>query len=377
MRWIGLVAALVGVACRGAATVVDRGPDPPIVDTAALQCTEEDLATSYGRYVEPFVSGTTATSCGQCHMTGVDLGLYVQDTPCETFACMEQLGVVDADDPSSSTILAQIRMGDPQSSVFDVEAEASAMEAWIRWNASCHEEVCGSVEDACAAGTGAASTGRTPIGDCSEEDLLGVFWDSVIVDRGRCLICHSDVGQEQGTFGPCETTEDCELQQICEEGTCYAPGPLLAPHFFEGTTGALQWSDAEHRQIGLNTMYNVVALGLVSTSSPLDSPLLTKPLLEDFTPTQIHGPGISLSSVSTGTGVAHGGTSKFNFGCHHPPCLDAAPVDCRTEQRCGDVPCPDGQVCSEGFCRTIGSVCDPTYVAYARFALYLQECDGG
>lgn len=340
-------------------------------------CDADGLSAAYQQYVEPFVSGTVAQSCSQCHMTGIDLSLYAQDTPCDTFACMVELGVVDVAEPEASEILRQIRMGDPNSSVFDVEREASAMLEWIAWNADCHEEVCGTIEHGvCSSGTGAASTGRTPLGDCSEEDLLGVFWDSVIVDRGRCLVCHSDYGQGRGTFGPCETSDDCELQQICHEGTCYAPGPLLAPHFFEGVDGALQWGHPQDRQIGLNTLYNVVALGLLDAERPLDSLLLTKPLLEDFQPTAVFGDGVARVSVEapTGVGVVHGGTSKFNFGCHEPPCPTSGVVDCRTGVRCSDRPCPGTQTCRDGFCREAGSVCDPTYVNYVAFAEYFAAC---
>ena len=361
----------VGLLACGS-TVAESEPPNPEPGT----CSEAELSAAYERYVEPFVSGAVATSCSQCHMTGIDLSLYAQDTPCDTFACMVELGVVTPEDPAASPVLDQIRMGDPNSSVFDVETEAEAMLEWITWNATCHAPVCGEREGACEAGTGAESTGRTPLGDCSEEDLLGAFWDAVMVDRGRCLICHSDFGQQQGTFGPCETTEDCEFEQICSEGTCYAPGPLLAPHVFEGEGGALDWNDPADRQVALNTLYNVVALGQLDAAEPLSSRWLTKPLLEDFQPLAIYGPGVSIPEVPAGVGVGepHGGTSKFNFGCHQPPCLDEGVVDCRIDVPCPDRPCPDDRACVQGFCRVPGSVCDATYVRYAGFAEYVATC---
>ncbi|MEM6929078.1 MAG: hypothetical protein AAF602_19220 [Myxococcota bacterium] len=373
MRSRLLLVALISCSELGSA-VVDG--EPTETEASPPVCEPDALSDAYERYVEPFVSGAVASSCSQCHMTGIDISLYAQDTPCDTFACMVEYGVVTPDDPESSPLLAQIRMGDPRSSVFDVQQEASAMLEWIRWNARCHESLCGTIDGACATGTGATSTGRTPLGDCSEDDVLAAFWDAVIVDRGRCFVCHSDSGQQLGTFGPCETTDDCEFQQICFEGTCYAPGPLLAPHFFEGVGAALSWDDPDDRQLGLNTLYNVAATGLFDRDDPLSSSMLVKPLLQDFQPLAIYGDGIALEDIPAGSGlgVEHGGTSKFNFGCHGGDCITEGVVDCRTDVRCSDVPCPDGRRCQDGFCRVAGSVCDETYVRYAAFAEYFATC---
>jgi len=143
----------------------------------------------------------------------------------------------------------------------------------------------------------------------------------------------------------------------------------------EGGTGGLHWNNLEERQIGLNTMYNVIALGFINSEEPLESTLLTKPLLENFQPTAIYGWNIALDSVSTGAGVYHGGSSKFNFGCHHEPCPTEGVVDCRREQQCNHSDqCGDSLECIDHFCRTSGSVCDRTYVNLARFATYFSEC---
>ncbi len=358
-------------------TEVDTDDTDVVGDTEVDTCSTDDLDELYTRYVEPFVSGQVTSSCSQCHMTGVDMSLYAQDTPCDTMACMVELGVVDLDDPAASDLLSQILMGDPNSSVFDVQAEHDAFLEWITWSSVCNDEICGAIDSPCEAGTGAASTGVDPTGDCSEDDLLAVFWDSVIVDRGRCTTCHSAWAADAGTYGPCDTIDDCELQQECLEGLCRTPGPYYAPHFFEGGEEPLQWADDDDRQLGLNTMYNTLALGMVDADQPLDSTLLTKPLLEGFHPTAIYGDGVDMDVVAdgVGTGVYHGGTSKFNFGCDEPPCPTSGVVDCRTDTPChGPGECPDTMVCSQDYCRLPDSVCDLTYVNYVRFAEYYGEC---
>lgn len=361
----------------------DTGPDSTGDDTEAppTACDEDELSQMYVQYVEPFVSGAVPTSCSQCHMTGIDMSLYAQDDPCSTMACMVEMGAVDLDDPQGSDLLAQIQLGDPQSSVFDVEQEHAAMLEWIEWSAQCHTQVCDDVPTpVCSSGTGAGSTGTNPIGDCSEQDLLVEFWNTVIVDRGRCLTCHSDFGAEQGTFGPCQSVEDCSGPQLCEEGFCRAPGPWLAPHMFEGVGGPLDWEDPADRQLGLNTMYNIVALGQLDEEDPLESQMLTKPLLEGFAPTAILGDGVEITNIApeTGMGVYHGGTSKFNFGYHgakgEPPPPTSGVIDCRNDEPCGDTPCSAGRTCQDGLCRAPNSYCDETYVRYARFAEYFASC---
>jgi hypothetical protein len=130
-------------------------------------------------------------------------------------------------------------------------------------------------------------------------------------------------------------------------------------------------------------MYNVLALGLVDTGSPLDSLLMTKPLLEDFHPSAVFGPGVDIQSVpaGVGNGVVHGGTSKFNFGCHDAPCPTEGVVDCGIDMPCEhDWACDEGESCIGGdahtYCRTTGSYCDATYVKFVRFVEYYAACQG-
>jgi len=277
---------LIGMlACSG----TDKQEDPPT-------CSAEDLDTTYTRYVEPFVSGAVESSCTECHMTGIDITMYTQDTPCQTLACMVDAGVVDLDNPDQSTLLDQIRMGTTASSVFDVEDEADAFLAWFEWSSICHDEACGELESPCSSGTGASSTGVDPIGDCSEADLLASFWDAVIIDRARCNVCHSQWAEDNTTQGACTSDADCESPLACLSGYCKNKGVYYAPHFFEGLEGIASWAREDDKKAALYTMYNVAATGLVDADSPLDSRLLTKPLLDDFQPVAIYGPGVAIES---------------------------------------------------------------------------------
>jgi hypothetical protein len=294
-------------------------------------------------------------------------------------ACMVQMGVVDLSNPEASELLSQIQMGDPESSVFDVSEEHSAMLEWINWSAQCNDEICGAIQSPCDTGTGAESTGINPIGDCSEDGLLAKFWDSVIVDRDRCVGCHSTSGLVKATSGPCTQDDECEDPKLCLDGFCRLTGPFYAPHFMEGSQQPLKWDKPKHKKLGLYTMYNVVALGLIDEIEPLDSLIMIKPLLEDFQPTAIYGPGVSIENIpdGVGTGIYHGGSSKFGLGCKKDDvCPTSGVIDCRKQEACmnqGD--CDPGKTCDkDGFCRLEGSYCDMTYVHYIGFIEYYLAC---
>jgi hypothetical protein len=319
-------------------------------------------------------------------MTGIDMSMYAQDTPCETMACMVQMGAVDLDNPEASELLTAIGMGDPESSVFDVSAEHKAMLEWITWSAQCHGSVCGDIESACDTGTGAASTGLNPIGDCSEADLLVQFWDSVIIDRNRCVDCHSTAGVEKATMGPCTSDSDCDAEKgfTCLDGYCRKLGPYVAPNFLEGSLDTFDWNNAQHQQLALNTMYNIVAMGLVDDMEVLNSPLVVKPLVEGFQPLAVYGPGVNIPSVADGVGAGayHGGSHKFKFGFKNLANIpDTAVIDCRIDKSCTvNADCDPGEKCAaektvDGkVCRLKGSVCEMTYVNYVRFFTYFNQC---
>jgi hypothetical protein len=157
------------------------------------------------------------------------------------------------------------------------------------------------------------------------------------------------------------------------------PGPFYAPHYFEGSQDPLNWNKPAHKLLGLNTMYNMVALGLINEIEPLDSLILIKPLLEDFQPTAIYGPGVSIENIpdGVGKGVYHGGSSKFALGCKNGEnCPASGVIDCRIGKACmnpGD--CGPDETCTEDhFCRLTGSYCDMTYAHYVDFIEYYVEC---
>jgi hypothetical protein len=346
---------------------LDRGVDAMIPS----DCTEDTLGELYSTYIEPFVSGQVPSSCSQCHMTGIDISIYAQDTACDTMACMIDHEVVSFEDPTRSEILTQIALGGPASSVFDVNTEREAMELWINWSARCHHWVCGDIESGCSQGTGALSTGILPQGACSEDTLLASFWDAFVVHRNRCISCHSTLIPEQGSLFACQDTQDCASNELCLQGRCRV-NDFIATPFLEGLHEASDWNNPEHRRVASNAMYTLLTMDVIDHQEILNSRLLTKPIPTDFKPSAVFGSVEPILEVpeGVGVGVEHGGDTKFILDCGEEYCV----IDCREETPCGaDADCGD-LACQEGFCRAPNSLCDLTYVKFLSFIQTFKRC---
>lgn len=244
---VTMVGFLAGASCR--------------TEGERYACTEEDALALYDRRIAPLLAQGAPSSCNECHLSGIDLAMFAQDTPCGTMACMAAKGLVDMNAPEESLVLDWILRADPASPLITpdvVEKEHDAMLEWIEYSARCGAEVCpASAEGACGQPPtyedcelppSAANSGRKPWddpGDCSDRTIELMFQETVYAWRGRCYPCHfSD-----------------------HEGE-----PLDAP----------RWISTGDCAIGsLETMRTVVRNGYVDTTSPIQSLLLLKPLAED------------------------------------------------------------------------------------------------
>jgi hypothetical protein len=213
----------------------------------------------YDRYVAPLVEGGQPSSCNQCHLSGVNLGNFVQGTPCESMACLMQNGEVDLDDPSNSKILQRIQLADPASGLITervVDREYEGFLAWIEYSARCQSAACGEIPNACGGEGSALDTPSGPLGECTEGQLADQFERSVYSTlSGRCAGCHDPDG----------------------------------PKFEED---AILWLDLRDGG-ALRTMYNLVGRGALNTETVDLSLLLIKPLAE------------------AAGGVPHGGGDKY------------------------------------------------------------------
>jgi hypothetical protein len=235
-------------------------------------CADASNTAIYDARIAPLLSDDRPKSCNACHLSGIDMTLFVRATPCETMACLGELGLVDLSAPEGSRVLDWIDRAKPLSPLIDasvVEAEHDGFLEWIRHNAECGRFECADVvctqrerDPFCDVAPEPFTAGISKdAGGCGELALERLFRDTIYESRGRCFPCHFSA----------------------EAGA--APEAL---HFIE-QTGSCDSSSLE-------TMRNVVDAGLVDVQDPERSLLLLKPLAEG------------------GGGVPHGGHEKFSPG---------------------------------------------------------------
>jgi hypothetical protein len=250
--------------------------DDPSDDTDPPVCSQEDLGETYERYVEPLMTDAHPSTCNDCHLAGVDLGMFIQDEPCASMACLVDMGWVDLSEPEASQVLDFIMQGESDSSLITdevVQREYDGFLEWILWSAECHDDVCGVIEDPCSMGGGESELPDqvlTPIGGCDEDSLVASFSEKVFDWHGRCWSCHVVGGESRDDW----------------------PGTT----FFE-------WTDDPEVSIRL-TMYNLIGLGAIDVDDPPNSKLITKPLAEDVEVT---------TEAGTSVGIWHGGGDKFHL----------------------------------------------------------------
>ncbi|MDC0718372.1 hypothetical protein [Nannocystis bainbridge] len=262
---LALAAALVLVACGGSAPASTDGSTSTTTSStgttaAPIDCAVEPDALFIKR-IAPLLATDRPKTCNTCHLSGVDMEMFVQDTPCQTMACLDDRGLVDLTDPQASLVLQWISRADPASPLIDqsvIDEEYAAFLAWIEATAECG--LCWSGDSPCGEPSGAkceedeAASAWVDPGDCSPLTRESMFRHKVYAWRDRCFPCHFD-------------SHDFEAPKWIATGSCEL-GSLM-------------------------TMRNVLERGLVDFAAPDQSLLLLKPLAE-----------------SEG-GVMHGGHTKF------------------------------------------------------------------
>ncbi|MEM9459783.1 MAG: hypothetical protein AAGF11_36740 [Myxococcota bacterium] len=283
----GLVACgLVACDLHSGPAAIEADPERPgatssddsdgSADGAELACTPEAGLELYERRIAPLLEDDRPSTCNQCHLSGVELSLFVQASPCETMACMVQEGIVDLDAPQHSTVLAWIDRAQPRGGITQdtIDTERQAMLDWIEMTAACEGALCEPVDDPCGHPPDESDCEFPPPvyesmslddpGDCSDLTLELVWREKVYSWRSRCFPCHFDSWDED-----------------FEEAT-----PWIA-------TGACN-------PASLRTLHNAERFGYLDAKAPERSLLLTKPLAESLGGVE-HGGGPKMHTLDEPT----------------------------------------------------------------------------
>ncbi|HEV8551579.1 MAG TPA: hypothetical protein VGQ57_21170 [Polyangiaceae bacterium] len=227
-----------------------------------------DAGALYQRKIAPLLATDRPQTCNQCHLSGIDMSLFVRDDMCETRACLLNLGLVDLKDPDQSKVLAWIQRAQPDSDLITedvINQEYDAFKEFVEQIARCGGAACPGVrcpatgsDEGCGSSGEADSAFLVPPGtSCDLPTIETQFRDTVYVWRDRCSPCHfsSDTSN-------------------------------IAPHWINVANSCNAGS--------LETFHNVIDLGLVDTQDPTQSLLLLKPV------------------DAAGSGITHGGGAKFS-----------------------------------------------------------------
>jgi hypothetical protein len=287
-------AALVLAVLSTAAAASCSSPDGPTAEELASARCLADAGELYEQRIAPLLATDRPKTCNQCHLSGVDLSLFVRDDMCETRACLFELGLVDRQNPDDSLILSWIERAEPESDLVTEQVIAEEYEGFREFvgrMARCGGESCKGVRCPQTSPDAECGPADTPDDEpptvppdtgCTDLALEKAFRDTVYVWRDRCFPCHF---------------------------TSEKQADLEAPRWIDVEGGCVAGS--------LKTFHNVVENGYVNLAHPDRSFLLLKPLGED------------------NGGVEHGGGDKFHgpedpgyvsflsFLTHYAGCVNA------------------------------------------------------
>jgi len=229
----------------------------------------EESGDLYERRIKPLLETDRPKSCNQCHLSGVDLSVFVRDSMCETRACLLANGLVDPNDIDNSLILTWISRAQPESDLITEQVIAEEYAGFREFleqltscsNASCRDVTCGDAKGGVCerASEPLEVTLTDPEAQCDSRSVEAVFRDTVFPWRDRCFPCHHSDQLKADPNAP---------RWIDVGGNC--------------------------ETAAVSTLRNVIDRGLVDPVTPEQSLILLKPL------------------PATEGGVLHGGGAKFH-----------------------------------------------------------------
>ena len=144
----------------------------------------------FERRILPILNSPKPSSCAECHLSGVELKDYLRPNPYETFAALNDAGLIDLKQPKQSKLLQFIRRKPESSSLVSAkvwEEELSAFTAWIEAAAAdpkFREAKIKAVDIGPAIPNEVIRHGRN-------DEVLASFVEHIWSESLRCAGCHS------------------------------------------------------------------------------------------------------------------------------------------------------------------------------------------
>jgi len=216
---LACAAAAVQASCSGEISV-----DPEFQESAECLAQTGDL---YEKRIAPLLATDRPKTCNQCHLSGVDLTLFVRDNMCETRACLIERGLIDLDNPDQSVVLSWIARAEPESELITeqvIQEEYDAFKSFVEQIATCSGASCAGVRcptasdgEACGSDFEPDAAALVPEGTpCDSRSMEGAFRDTVYVWRDRCFPCHFSSEPQAALEAPhwIDVSGSCEAGSI-------------------------------------------------------------------------------------------------------------------------------------------------------------------
>ncbi|MBA4018696.1 MAG: hypothetical protein C0483_16135 [Pirellula sp.] len=164
--------------------------------SAAEPSTSLTSAEFFARRILPIAQAQRASSCTECHFSGVELKQYVLADEASTFAALRAAGLIDVVQPDKSKLLQFIarkpEREDPALARVRTE-ELAAFQGWIAAAAS-NPALLASSPTAQSIGT---ELPLEVIRHARRDHVLNAFIENVWVEMERCVNCHSPERNER------------------------------------------------------------------------------------------------------------------------------------------------------------------------------------
>jgi hypothetical protein len=164
---------------------------------ASTASADEASLAIFQRRILPILSAKNASSCSECHLSGVDLKDYIRPTQEETFASLKAAGLIDAAKPDSSKLLTFIARKPAKPSLITDKVRQEEYEAFRAWIAAAVKDPTLGKSKAVDASIGPDLPPEV-IRHARKDRVLASFIDNIWSEVGRCAHCHSpDRNQKQ------------------------------------------------------------------------------------------------------------------------------------------------------------------------------------
>lgn len=215
----------------------------------------------FERRITPILNSPNASSCSECHLSGVDLKDYIGKNQTETFAALRSAGLINVDRPDESKVLRFIHRSPKKPTPVGKKARTQEYEAFRAWIRAAVKDPKLLTEKPGNDQLGPALP-LAVIRHTRKGRVLESFVENIWSEMGRCVNCHSP---------------ERNRNKIGRNG------------FTKEDVDAISWIVPRDPEA---TLQELLDTGNIDLKSPNDSQVLTKPLGQ----------------------VEHGGGPKFALG---------------------------------------------------------------